>query len=237
MSNFIRDTGKYKPYELQHRFRKRIFLLIKLIILIFFIHLFISHIFIFTNRVNAAAMAPTLRRGNLIFVSPLPYGPFVPFSDSKRLFTLKNPERGDIVVYFPEEMRSKKVIYKIIDPVVRFFTLQNVASVSTDLRKSYPREMIRRVVGTPGDIIEIQNNEILIKTSGQEQVIQDYNPESQKRPLYGETRYVLGEEEYFLLGDNRQMCIDSRHFGPVPKKDIIGRVLFVYFPFNSFGTP
>ncbi|MBR1615783.1 MAG: signal peptidase I, partial [Treponema sp.] len=44
---------------------------------------------------------------------------------------------------------------------------------------------------------------------------------------------VLGEGQYYLLGDNRMECIDSRLWGPVKKNAIKGRVVLQYFPFNK----
>ena len=57
---------------------------------------------------------------------------------------------------------------------------------------------------------------------------------------YGTTSDVdkieLGEDEYFILGDNRLISKDSRYFGPVTKSEIIGKVVFRLFPFNKIGT-
>ena len=48
-----------------------------------------------------------------------------------------------------------------------------------------------------------------------------------------EKTIVLHEEEYFVLGDNRNSCIDSRLWGVVPKSDIKATALFCYFPFSK----
>ena len=45
--------------------------------------------------------------------------------------------------------------------------------------------------------------------------------------------YVLGEDEYFVLGDNRMECADSRIWGAVPRSAIRGRVVLLFFPFNK----
>lgn len=79
MSTFIRESGKYKPYELQHRFRKRVFLLIKILFFIFILHLIISHFFLFTVSVEAEAMEPGFRHGDRVLVTPLIYGPLFTF--------------------------------------------------------------------------------------------------------------------------------------------------------------
>ena len=237
MSTFIRESGKYKPYELQHRFRKRIFLIFKIIILIFIFHLAISHLFLFTLSIEKEAMEPTFSKGDRLLVTPLTYGPFIPFSADSRIFTIQTPERGDLVVYLPEQVRTKKIIYRFTDPVVSFFTLQHVQSASKLLREQYPQYMIRRVIGIPKDTIELRGNEIYIRTEGQEQIVNDFHNNYISQPVYGDKKFTLAEDEYFILSDNRNFGLDSRHFGPVASSGIIGKVIFVYFPFSRFGSP
>ena len=56
---------------------------------------------------------------------------------------------------------------------------------------------------------------------------------------YGETsdfeKITLEEDEYFILGDNRAVSLDSRYIGPVKKSQIKGTADFIIFPFNRFG--
>ena len=46
---------------------------------------------------------------------------------------------------------------------------------------------------------------------------------------------LVGEDEYFVLGDNRQVSLDSHVFGPIKKKDMEGVTNFVLWPFSKFG--
>ena len=85
-----------------------------------------------------------------------------------------------------------------------------------------------------GDIVvldEEKEGEIIIKRIIEE-LEEDY--------AYGETsdyeEITLGDDEYFILGDNRPISKDSRYFGPVKEDEIIGKVIFRLWPFNKFGT-
>jgi signal peptidase I len=237
MSTFMRESGKYKPYELQHRFRKKIFALVKIIILVFLLYLLVSWLFCFTVSVGSEAMDPTFGSGNSLLATPLLYGPALPITADRRIFTIRPPSRGDVVVYIPKHLRSKEVIYRIADPIVNFFTLQRVRSVSKITREQYPQYLVRRIVGIPGDTIELRGKEIFIRTSGKEQIIKDFHPTETALPVYGNTTFPLGENEYFLLSDNRSKGIDSRHFGAVDGGGIAGKVFFIYYPLKDFGTP
>ena len=89
--------------------------------------------------------------------------------------------------------------------------------------------IIKRIIGMPGEIIEIVDNTIYIN----EEPIED-------KHAYGKTgdypKTLLKEDEYFLLGDNRVVSKDSRIFGPVKKSSIKGKTIVRLFPFNKIGT-
>lgn len=89
--------------------------------------------------------------------------------------------------------------------------------------------IIKRVIGMPGDKIKIRNNKIYINNK----IIED-------EYAYGETsdydEITLGDDEYFVLGDNRLISKDSRYFGAIKKSDIKGKAVFRLFPFTRFGS-
>ncbi len=98
------------------------------------------------------------------------------------------------------------------------------------LDEAYDNEkIIKRVIGMPGETVSIKNDKIYINGK----IIDNSF-------AYGTTSDVdkieLGEDEYFILGDNRLISKDSRYFGPVTKSEIIGKVVFRLFPFNKIGT-
>ncbi len=94
--------------------------------------------------------------------------------------------------------------------------------------KTEKDELIKRVYGLPGEKIAIENNTIYIN----DKKIEDAY-------AYGDTSdyksITLGEDEYFVLGDNRVISLDSRTIGPVKKKNIKGTTNFIIYPFNRFG--
>ncbi len=81
--------------------------------------------------------------------------------------------------------------------------------------------IIKRVVGMPGDTIEIKDNVLYING---EAVVENYIKEEMVTNDLGP--YTLQENEYFACGDNRNHSTDSRVLGPIFKQDIIGVMLF-----------
>ena len=90
-------------------------------------------------------------------------------------------------------------------------------------------DLIKRVVGMPTDTIEITDAKIYI--NGKK--IKD-NFGSGVTSDYPKTK--LKNNEYFVLGDNRENSRDSRFFGPVKSSNIKGTAKFVLFPFSKFGN-
>ena len=90
------------------------------------------------------------------------------------------------------------------------------------------KKLIKRVIGMPNDKIKCVSGILYIN-----------NEEDTSGYGYGENvdfpEYILKEDEYFLIGDNRSDSLDSRYFGPVKKEDIEGKANFIIFPFNRFG--
>lgn len=89
--------------------------------------------------------------------------------------------------------------------------------------------LIKRVYGLPGETIKCENGVIYIN----DYKIEDPYATNETSDFEAVT---LGDDEYFLLGDNRSISLDSRIIGPVKEKDIEGRTDFVIFPFDKFGV-
>ena len=94
--------------------------------------------------------------------------------------------------------------------------------------------LIKRVVGIPGEVVELRDQQVYIDG---EQLDEPYTLEpcriSNRR--CSDDLWELGEDEYFVMGDNRNNSKDSRVFNAVPLEKIVGQVIFRYFPLNSIG--
>jgi signal peptidase I len=94
---------------------------------------------------------------------------------------------------------------------------------------------IKRIIGLPGETVEIKDGKIIIDEVNKEQLILNESDYLASDVLTaGNLKITLGNEEYFVLGDNRPVSSDSRRWGVVPKSDIIGRVYFRAWPFENF---
>ena len=96
--------------------------------------------------------------------------------------------------------------------------------------------LIKRVIGLPGETVQISrsgdifiNGEYLAESYGKEEISPD------KRYLAAEG-YTLQDDEYFVMGDNRNDSYDSRQIGGIKRKDIIGRAFFRIFPLEDIGV-
>ena len=98
------------------------------------------------------------------------------------------------------------------------------------LDEEYDDEIIiKRIIGLPGETVEIKDGDVYINDI--------LMPDDEY--AYGDTsdydKITLGNDEYFILGDNRLISKDSRYFGTVKKDDIMGEAVFRLWPFSGFG--
>lgn len=123
----------------------------------------------------------------------------------KIIYDLKTPERGDVIVF--------------------------------RLPQDESRSLIKRVIGLPGETVRMSGSEITIMNAGNEKgfVLSEPYIEAEYAGRGDQLEMALGEEEYFVLGDNRSVSADSRLWGGLPESDITGRVDARLYPLDRIG--
>lgn len=96
--------------------------------------------------------------------------------------------------------------------------------------ENFKDAFIKRIIGLPGEIVEVKIGKVYVngKKISEEYIFEapDYN--------YGPSR--IPEDEYLVLGDNRNNSYDSHYWGFVPKKKIIGKAFVRFWPFDRLGS-
>lgn len=106
-----------------------------------------------------------------------------------------------------------------------------------------PKEnYIKRIIGVPGDTVELKDNGLNVKNGKYPEgvmISEPYIRQGERTlPESDKSRWELGNDEFFVVGDNREpgMSSDSRAWGPVPRGNIIGKVALRVYPIASLGT-
>ncbi len=176
-------------------------------------------------RIPSGSMIPTLHVGDFILVDKFAYGLRLPVLHTK-ILPVGEPKRGQVVVFrYPK------------NPSVDY---------------------IKRIVGLPGDHISYINKQLYIngkliphyhkrpylyaEQSGQFLEAYRYTeklgqithhiiliPGITQKPMH----FVVPPHEYFVLGDNRDLSDDSRYWGYVPQRNLVGRAFFIWFSWNT----
>lgn len=176
-------------------------------------------------RIPSGSMMPTLLAGDFILVNKYAYGIRLPVLDTK-IIDIGEPKRGDIVVFrYPE------------DPSIDY---------------------IKRIVGLPGDRIQYEDKILYINGQKMDQQYLgeyvgvgaglgmtgaglrlehlggvDHQILVQSRRRIAEGEFVVPEGSYFAMGDNRDNSNDSRFWGPVPEKNLVGRAFIIWMSWDS----
>jgi len=96
-------------------------------------------------------------------------------------------------------------------------------------KENFKDAFIKRVIGLPGDKVQVKLRVVYVNDQPiQEQYIQE-------QPNYDYGPVVVPENQYLVLGDNRNNSYDSHYWGFVPRENIIGQAVIRFFPFNRMG--
>ena len=184
---------------------------ILILVIAFFAAVFINMYVFRISKVSGQSMDQTLYDGQTVYLSKLPY-------------IFGTPEYKDIVVLdASKKYEGRTFAYEFTD------TIKNNAIVSLFIpenkRSSVTHQYyIKRVIGVPGDTIEIKNNTVY---RNGEELIEDYvNPA--EVPVYTDGKWVVGDDEILVMGDNRNNSLDGRSFGTIKISCVLGKVLGDY---------
>lgn len=176
-------------------------------------------------QIPSSSMVPTLQVGDYILVNKYTYGIRLPVLRTKVL-DLNEPRRGDVMVFFPPHMNDT------------YF--------------------IKRVVGLPGDTVTYRNKRLFVNGQAVPEEPLAVLPEGNSRyqlglESLGDASHLVQVDEarpardfsvvvkpghYFMMGDNRDNSSDSRIWGQVPEKDIVGKAFAVWMHWDSlFSLP
>lgn len=99
--------------------------------------------------------------------------------------------------------------------------------------------LVKRVVGLPGDTVEIENGTLLVNGEPPYEPYkkEKYDPEKAPPNTQSFGPATVPKNHVFVMGDNRANSRDSRTFGPVPTKNLVGEISLRFWPSNRLGTP
>lgn len=128
--------------------------------------------------------------------------------------------------------------YLIIDRVTYGFDEPARGDVIVlDLPQDTSRALIKRVIGLPGETVSLSNNAVTITNPAHPDGFVLSEPYLDPNNFGGPTdmSITLGDDQYFVLGDNRRVSADSRSWGVLPREDIVGRAFLRLFPFDEIS--
>jgi len=160
--------------------------------------------------ISGSSMEPTFHDKEYLLVNELTYH-------------LSSPKRGDVV------------IFRHPTPACNDFIQENY--LNRVFFQGSCSNYIKRVIATPGESITIRDGKVIIKTKDGEELTLTEEYILTNIPTLGNQTVTLGEDEYFVLGDNRNpnASSDSREWGVLPRTHILGKALVVLLPPDNFG--
>ncbi len=175
------------------------------IVIAFVAAIFINAYLFRISKVSGGSMDKTLHDGQTVFISRAPY-------------FFSQPKYGDIVVF------DRAQVHRNFFTEIKESLQYNVITLKFTKKNLEHKYWIKRVIGVPGDTIEIQADGVY-----RNGVLLDepyINPA--EVPKYGSwigKTWVIQEGEVFVMGDNRNHSTDSRYIGPITINSILGKVI------------
>jgi signal peptidase I len=174
------------------------------IILAILIAFFIRTFLVQAFKIPSGSMKPTLLIGDHLLVNKFLYGVKIPYFRNT-LIPIQEPKRGDIAVFIYPEDRSK--------------------------------DFIKRVIGVAGDTIEIRNKKIYLNGLPYQDThgvyVDDFIIPGTVQPRDNFGPVTVPQGKIFTMGDNRDQSYDSRFWGFVDLKDVMGKAFIIYWSWDK----
>lgn len=201
------------------------------ILLVFVLRSFLGEPF----NIPSGSMKPTLQVGDFILVDKISYGAKLPIID-RIIWRNHAPQRGDIAVFrFPIDP-SQDYIKRIVGlpgDTIEYFDKKLSINGIPVVQQEIPNDGNARVheyLQTLGNVtFHIYNDDSAPPG------VHPTNPDDRCEYTMHGVRCVVPEGHYFMMGDNRDDSLDSRYWGFVPERYIVGRAFLVWINFNDFG--
>jgi len=196
----------------------RSFLPILLIVL--FLRSFLAEPF----RIPSGSMLPTLLIGDYILVNKYEYGIRMPLTKTK-IFEVSKPQRGDVIVFrYPgnEKINFIKRVIGIPGDKIKYLN-----------KKLYVNELEykKQKKDTHKYIDDFERQELEIFEEDDNHKI--YNTLNDNMSPSNDDEFLVPDNQYFVMGDNRDHSSDSRYWGFVPEKNLVGEAFLIWMNFNS----
>ena len=207
------------------------------IALVFFLRSFLYEPF----KIPSTSMVPTLLVGDLILVNKFTYGIRLPILNQK-IIEVNDPQRGDIMVFkYPKDM-SQDYIKRVIGVPGDKITYENKRLTVNDQPVTYTpmddylddeapvyhKQFMEDLTGVKHRILNWDEKRTL-------ELSQVDNFPNREACVYSYEKFtcIVPAGNYFMMGDNRDNSADSRYWGFVPNKNIVGKAFFVWMNLSS----
>lgn len=176
-------------------------------------------------QIPSSSMVPTLQVGDYILVNKFNYGLRLPVTRTK-VWDVSSPERGDVMVFYPPHANTTYYIKRVIG--VPGDRIQYRNKQLTVNGKPVPREWLAEIPGSRRLQIGLEqprDDKSHLVQVDLSRPIRDFN-------------VVVRPGHYFMMGDNRDNSSDSRVWGQVPERDIVGQAVAIWMHWESvFSVP
>jgi signal peptidase I len=192
-------------------------------------------------KIPSTSMVPTLLVGDLILVNKYTYGVRLPILN-KKVIEVGDPQRGDVMVFkYPKDMTQdyiKRVIGVPGDKIVyenKRLTVNGNAVAYTalddyldDEQLKYHKQLVENLPEQSHRIV-IQENKPSVEVSN----VDNFPQRDACDFSYEKFSCIVPPGNYFMMGDNRDNSLDSRYWGFVPNKNIVGKAFFVWMNLSN----